>query len=222
MSLGVFYRSDTRPPLKDIDQDHRTVNNSSDLAKWEMFKVGFDVRDPKMQAFKHRFLTSKKKTFDLEPNSAVCVSRHFEASALFPVDSPNVSSFIYLVQLDADKSKMYNTQEKQWDYAKSLGLKQESYKIRENVLWPMFGQERGVRRIEPGEIIGAVDVERETDYFTGWTGKFKCTHYYKNSGYSGTKDAAKSAEELVNKMIKEELWIKTPRKTQGYAKSTMK
>ena len=216
MSLGVFFRSDTRPPLNSLVESWRQST------EWEMFKVGFDVRDPKMKAYKHRFNNGKKQTFDLDPYSAVCVSRHFEASALFPIDNPNCDSFIYVVQLDADKSKMYNTQEKQWDYAKGLGFNQNQSQIQNNVLWPMFGQERGVRRIEPGEIIGAIDIERETDPFTNWTGKFKCRAYFENTDYSGTADAAKSAKELISPIVKKSAWIKTPTKAQGYKKSTGK
>lgn len=223
MAKGVFYRSDTRPPRDDlIDEWDRHKDG------WEMFKVGFDPRDANVKITKRFKPEAPNKTFDLEPNSAVCVTRHFEAASLFPVEPNNCRSYVYIVELEA--SKLYNTQEKQWDYAyhhqydPSYPFKGFKYKSEEAVndthLWPMFGQERATQRIAPGEIAGCIHVDRNAG--TGrdkFCDRFQCMKWIPNPDFTGSEGVTKLIGELVVPLVQKKDWIKTPKQVQGFAKS---
>lgn len=224
MAKGVFYRSDTRPPRNDLVEDWQKHTDG-----WEMFKVGFDARDPSMKITKRFFEDAPKKTFDIDPNSAVCVTRHFEAAALFPVKPNNCESFVYIVELEA--SKLYNTQEKQWDYAynhqydPSYPFKGFKYKSENAVtsthLWPMFGQERATQRIAPGEIAGCIYVDRNAGNGE-FCDRFQCQKWIANPGFTGSEGVTKLIGELVAPLVQKKDWIKTPRQGQGFSKSTGK
>lgn len=225
MSKGVFYRSDTRPPRKDLVESWRHDKD------WELFKQGFDSRDPKMK-IKQRFGdNNKKKTFDIDPNSAVCVTRHFEAAPLFPVSNKNCDSFVYIVELEA--SKLYNTQEKQWDYAINhlydninplygfKGMKEST--VMNERLWPMFGQERATKKIEPGEIAGCILVERFNSINPNdFTDRFKCLEWIPNEDFTGSEAVTTIIDKLVVPLCKKQDEIKCPKQHQGVAKSTGK
>jgi hypothetical protein len=78
-SSGIFFRSDTRDP----DQ---------------IFRDGF-ARDGDPQApMQLRNRNPMYGDIDMEPRTAISVTRDFNAAAIFPVDTPNARSWVYVFQ----------------------------------------------------------------------------------------------------------------------------
>lgn len=195
---GVFYRSDTRQPY---GTDH-------------IFTNGFSKRDPNYAAPMLRQIAGPNNAPDIEPYSAVCVTRYFEAAPLFPVGDLLTQSWVYV--LDLDTSVMTNTQLVQWNYVQQVGQGANPM-----ALWPMFGQERAVDSISPNDIVGAVQVSRRfngTDVFGG--GRFLCMAYYANPGYAGPGTTGTMAANLINPLITAGQWIDMPAQAQGIVQST--
>jgi hypothetical protein len=90
-------------------------------------------------------------------------------------------------------------------------------------LWPMFGQERAVNSIAPGDIIGAVRVRRRfngNDVFNG--GDFKPIGYTANPGFNGPAGTANMAANLINPLVNANAWIAMPTQAQGITQSISK
>lgn len=210
--LGVFYRSDTRPPLQS--------EWDSDDEQWEIFIDGFDKRSPKKyKQPKLRLVAGKENAPDVVPDSAVCFTRDFQSAPLFPVGDLQTDSWVYVLEVDA--TKIFNTQGKQWDYVKDdlhgLSKKQATTK-----LWPMFGQERALNRVAAQQIVGAVKVKRKfnsNDVFNG--GRFKCLKYISNPHFSGTKQVAKLATDMIGAFVSSGEYLPMPTCASGIVKSTM-
>lgn len=195
---GIFYRSDTREP-----------NNPDN-----MFANGFHKRDPNFANPGLRFPMGPNQAPDVVPESAVCVTRHFEAAPLFPVSDLLTPTWVYVLDLDTDS--MMNTQQSQYNYVSmvgQLGVLQS--------LWPMFGQERAVNSVAPVDIIGAVRVFRHfngDDVFNG--GTFLPTAYIANPGYLGVHAAV--VANLVTALVNQGAPIPMPTQAQGIVQSTGK
>lgn len=195
---GVFYRSDTRDP-QGTDQ---------------LFANGFSKRNSKYTAPILRLVAGPKKAPDIIPESAVCVTRYFEAAPLFPVGDLKTDSWVYVLDLDTDT--MTNTQQSQWSYVQLVDQGGVA-----SALWPMFGQERAVDSIAAGDIVGAVYVSRKfnsDNVFNG--GSFLPTKYLANPGYTGPGTTAKLAADLIGPLVKDKKWIDMPTQAQGIVKST--
>lgn len=193
---GIFYRSDTRHP--DVPGN--------------IFKNGFVKRDGRWQS-PRLIWRSREKAPDIVPSSGVCVTRHFEAAAIFPVTHLKADSWIYV--LDLEVGEMLNTQQAQYDYVQKVGNLGSRH-----ALWPMFGQERAVNRVNPQDIVGAVHVERSfngRDVFHG--GNFLPKSYLRNSRYKGPAATAALAEKLIQPLVEAGQWIPMPTRAQGVVKS---
>lgn len=194
---GVFYRSDTRDP----NTDH-------------MFANGFYKRDVNINDPVFRFPAGRQNAPDIVPESAVCVTRHFEAAPLFPVGDLQTDSWVYV--LDLDTADMTNTQQSQYAHVSSVGQTGNA-----GALWPMFGQERAVNSIDPNDIIGAVLVNRRfngNDVFNG--GDFRPRQYLVNNGYTGPANTAALATNLITPLIQANAWLPMPSMAQGVVRST--
>lgn len=194
---GMYYRSDTRVPY-DPDQ---------------MFANGFSKRKPlKYDAPKLRYIAGPDAAPDIRPTSAVCVSRDFHAAPLFPVSDLKTDTWVYV--LDLDVADMTNTQQSQYEYVSSiskLGVAE--------ALWPMFGQERAVNSVTPGDIVGAVYVQRKfnaDDVFNG--GTFLPLAYEPNPSYAGPDGTATQAADLIKRLVADSKWLPMPTQSQGIVK----
>ncbi|MHB8285811.1 MAG: hypothetical protein ACYDD1_14195 [Caulobacteraceae bacterium] len=195
---GVFFRSDTRTPY----------------GPDQMFANGFAKRDATILTPQLRHVAGPTNAPDIEPASAVCVTRYFEAAPLFPVGNLMTNSWVYL--LDLDTSLMTNTQLLQWNYVQSIGQGGNA-----QALWPMFGQERAMDGIGSGDIIGAVEVQRQfpaNNVFAG--GNFKPLIYTANPFYDGPGTTATMAANLIAPLINAAQWISMPAQAQGIVQST--
>jgi hypothetical protein len=180
-----------------------------------MFTNGFDKRDINYPAPQLRLIAGPTNAPDIIPSSAVCVTRYFEAAALFPVADLLTNSWVYI--LDLDTSVMTNTQLLQWNYVQGVGQGGNA-----QALWPMFGQERAVDTIAPTDVIGAVQVTRRfngTDVFSGG-GRFLPMAYYANPAYAGPGTTATMAANLINPLITAAQWIDMPAQAQGIVQNT--
>lgn len=209
--LGVFYRSDTRPPLK----SEWTASDD----QWEMFNDGFDKRKPfKYTNPKLRWVAGTDNAPDVKPESAVCFTRDFQSAPLFPVSDLATDSWVYVLEVDA--TQIFNTQCKQWDYVKDdlKGLTQSEATTK---LWPMFGQERALNSIAAKNIVGAVKVKRkfnQDNVFNG--GRFKCLKYLSNPNFTGNSKTASLAAELIGKFVSSGEYLPMPTCASGIVKST--
>src|SRR5262249_25850842 len=153
MPRGLFYRGDTRDPIAD-----------------GIFKYGFKkqarvsrVVTPE-RAPKFRFPRGIQAAPDVYTSTIVCVTVDFFAASIFPTRQGGAyppETWIYV--LDLDTNKMFNTQQYQANYVDQLydaGSIVGNQAIKD-ALWPMFGAERAVNRVEPYEVIGAVQVSRK-------------------------------------------------------------
>ena len=209
--LGVFYRSDTRPPLKS-----EWLNSGE---TWEMFVDGFDKRSPSTYTNPNlRWVAGIQNAPDVTPESAVCFTRDFQAAPLFPVGDLVTDSWVYVFEVDA--TQIFNTQCKQWDYVKNdlggLSGKQALTK-----LWPMFGQERALNSVSANQVVGAVKVSRKfnsNDVFNG--GTFKCLKYVANPGFTGTSKVASMASDMIGKLVNAGKALPMPTCASGIVKST--
>lgn len=204
---GVFYRSDTREPDGDPGK---------------IFSNGFDKRDSKYSDPKLRWPMGKGVSPDIVPQSAVCFTRHFEASPIFPVGDLKTDSWVYVMELDT--KDIFNSQCKQWeDVRDKLGGKSDDEALA--ILWPMFGQERAMNSIPGDSIIGAVRVSRKfnkPDSFMNG-GTFKCLSYKANAGFrDGGGHAATLANTLIGKFVSSGEALKMPSQSYGVQKSTGK
>lgn len=214
--LGVFYRSDTRIPLL----GEATSTDTSDDKKWEIFKSGFDKRGsyttypaPVMRSL------GKGVAPDLDPDSGVCFTRHFQAAPIFPVGDLDCDSWVYV--LEVDTTGIYNTQGKQWDYFTGKSTGSTSAKKANKMLWPMFGQERALDSVGADKIVGAVKVTRKFnggDFMNG--GLFTCVKYVANPGFSGTEKVASMAVDMIGKLVSSGKALQTPSCASGFVKST--
>lgn len=199
---GVFYRSDTRTP--DI-----------------IFPSGFQKRDASFLDPQVRFFqdsgdaTTIALAPDIEPQSAVCFTRHFEAAAIFPIDGDVTESWIYVLNLQV--KNIMNTQATQYAFVsdrKGLGVSGN--------LWPMFGQERCANSIAAGDIVGAVRFTRRMnnkgDFFNG--GTFSTKEYRENPQYSGDQVTADLAKKLITPLVQTGGDLPIPTQAQGIVKST--
>ncbi len=209
--LGVFYRSDTRPPLK--------TESTDPGEKWEIFNQGFDKRDPdKYLSPQLRLIAGPDSAPDVVPASAVCFTRDFQSAPLFPVSDLTTDSWVYVLEVDA--ALVYNTQCKQWDYVKDdlSGLTQLQATAK---LWPMFGQERAMDSVPAKNIVSAVKVERvfnQNNVFNG--GRFKCLKYLSNPNFSGTDKVSTTASQMIGAFIRDKEYLPMPTKASGIVKST--
>lgn len=179
-----------------------------------MFANGFNKRNPIYVAPVLRLIAGPNNAPDIEPASAVCVTRHFEAAPLFPVGDLLAESWVYV--LDLDTAAMTNTQQSQWSYVQLVNQGNNP-----GSLWPMFGQERAVDAIAPGEIVGALKVRRRfngQDVFNG--GRFLPTEYRANAGYVDPGGTAALVAGLINPLVTAAQWIDMPTQAQGIAQST--
>jgi hypothetical protein len=131
---------------------------------------------------------------------------------LFPVGDLDTDSWVYV--LDLDTFGITNTQQSQYMHVQRkgrLGVAQ--------ALWPMFGQERAANSVAPGDIVGAVHVQRRfnaNDVFNG--GDFLPTVYQANPVYGG-QNAALVAN-VMNHFVNVGDWIAMPTQAQGIVQST--
>jgi hypothetical protein len=188
-----------------------------------IFQNGFQKKDlsskkvtpTKAPKFKQSF--GFLKAPDVITTTAVCVTKDFFAAPIFPVEMDVFSTWVYV--LDLDVTKMYNTQERQHQYVRDLA---EGGHISGpgvgDALWPMFGQERAVDEIQPGEVIGAVKVMRA---FHGDSvlqgGTFFCLAYEPNANYAGALDGttADAVAGIMQKYITGRTHLKMPSQAQG-------
>src|SRR5262249_4195841 len=132
-----------------------------------------------------------------------------------------------------DTNKMFNTQQYQANYVDQLydaGSIVGNQAIKD-ALWPMFGAERAVNRVEPYEVIGAVQVSRKLNnpgsVLEG--GTFLCLKFSENAKPDGTVPQARAslrtgagyagalgqdAVAMINKYISEKKSLKMPSQTQ--------
>lgn len=206
MGRGIFYRSDTRSPA----------------APDSMFTNGFKKRDnspkPELRWVADWANTDVKQNApDIVPESAVCFTKDFMAAPLFPVGDLKTDSWVYV--LDLDTQGMTNTQQSQYEYVQSIGRLGVAH-----ALWPMFGQERAVNSVAPGDIVGAVHVKRkfnaqailDEDVFNG--GSFLPDEYRANPGYLGK--SAVAVANAMNGFVSKKKWIQMPTMAQGIVKAT--
>jgi hypothetical protein len=177
-----------------------------------MFTNGFNKRDVNINNPVFRYIAGRQNAPDIVPKSAVCVTRHFEAAPLFPVSDLLTPSWVYV--LDLDTADMTNTQQSQYVYVQQVGRLGVA-----GALWPMFGQERAVNSVAPGDIVGAVYVTRRfngNDVFNG--GSFLPSNYQANPGYLGGNAAL--VANLINGLVAAGNWIDMPTQAQGIVQST--
>jgi hypothetical protein len=205
---GVFYRGDDRHPVDD-----------------DIFEEGFGKQNihsaqvgPKTSP-ELRYPRGALNAPDIVTSTAVCVTKDFFAAALFPVDTSILMSWIYL--LDLDVSKMYNTQQRQYNYVRDL-VKQNTISGPgvADALWPMFGQERAVDEVEPDDIIGAVRIFRG---FNGNSvlqgGQFSVfpPGYVANPDYTRSEATSNQAAKAISTFGGIGNWLKMPTQAQGLA-----
>jgi hypothetical protein len=186
-------------------------------APGKLFKRGFKKRDPTAPKPELYYFPNKQKAPDLVAESAVCVSRDFFASAIFPVEDLQTDSWIYI--FDIDTTNMFNTMHYQYEYVVSHAIDSNS-----DALWPMFGQERAVDAIQPEDVVAAIHINRKfhgKSVFGG--GHFRPRQYLANALYGGPSTTATLVADQFKSLIGdgEDKWIVMPMKSSGIVKTTL-
>lgn len=132
----LFFRSDTRVP--------KTI-----------FKSGFTSLNPK-QGITYR--SNPGIAGDIDPPSAVCLTRRFDVAPLFPFQKMG-KRFIYALAMD--DSQIFDTREQQikdtdtyLQEAIKLGMPLD--KARAKIGWPLFAHEYATEKVPFTSIVGAV------------------------------------------------------------------
>lgn len=135
----IYYRGDTRDPAV-------------------IFPAGFDKRYP-MCPIQFRTVEFPGTAGDVNPPTAVCLTRRFEIAPLFPIGN-NDPRYIYAIYID--DSEIFETRDIQIQQAKTeienvmlTGVAREN--VNElDIGWPLFGYECATDRVPNHTIIGAV------------------------------------------------------------------
>lgn len=212
MPRGVFFRGDDRKVWRIFDEGF-SARDDEKLRSESVMRFG---KDPRTGAEKTNVAP------DVHPGKVVCVTRDFYAAAVFPTDLSLLTNIFYL---DLDTASLLNTQSYQWKYVQSIAHELATDAEKRAALWPMYGQERAAMRVEPHQILCAIQIERK---------------WYGPSVFNGGKFRVRPDRTMVNSEVERDFlgeqfleqaqrhiasldpgkWYEIPTQAQGIAPST--
>ncbi len=156
MPGNIYYRGDDREP-------------------GQIFKNGFQKRALTSNITYRPFVG---KAGDIDPDSAVCVTRWFETAPLFPFSNEN-PRYIYALYLD--DSVVFDTRERQIQETgaeiQKLMLSGVAHKDVKalDIGWPLYAHEYATDAVPSKDIIGAVRCQILSRFGDGWRVTYVCS-----------------------------------------------
>jgi hypothetical protein len=144
----------------------------------EIYPKGFETRNKGagIQPADIIYRPGKNQAGDIDPDTAVCVSRLLEAAAMFPLrmgpDQPKIfTAYLYCVFIDTKQCQGFlNTHAQQ--AVDSMAIGEKTFKPKDvtpaTVMWPLFAHEQAVGLIKPEWVLFALE---NTQHWKGdtWT-----------------------------------------------------
>jgi hypothetical protein len=184
---GLLFRGDTRSPA-------------------QIFLRGFSARDRSSTGPGYRYPHGDWAAPDVDPNSVVCITRDFNAAAIFPLSNPRAQSWIYV--LDLPTHDVFNVQD--FQYQAVVARRSQSAP---NALWPMRGQERAVLSVSAPQIVCAVKIERTLNAMAQEV--FRPLSLTMNPLYVRSSSTRRLVEGQMNAIVADQTYIRTPTRSDA-------